>query len=291
MDLDGILLIDKKVGHTSYETVKKVKGKLGARKAGHSGTLDKSASGLLIVCINKGTMVQNVLLDQYKRYRAKLFFGIETDTLDRYGQVVKTGAVNRFSQDTIQRVLGSFTGKIDQVPPVFSALHQNGKRMYKMALRGEDIMLTPRQVEIKEISLVKKENSRIIIDVLSSKGTYIRSLARDIAAALGTCGYLEELRRTAIGPFSVDDAYTLDEITPGISPIPLNEALSTLPEVEVEDDAVPLILNGVSVKQIFRSSSLLRQKGYIRILHRGRLIGIIQGGEKPGYFRVFRGGS
>jgi len=288
MDVDGILLVDKEVGRTSFETVEKVKKSLGVKKAGHAGTLDKFASGLLIVCINRGTSVQNLLMSQYKRYRAQIFLGIETDTLDRYGRIVKTGPVCYVSHEQVDRALTGFRGVINQIPPAFSAIRYRGKRLYRRALDGESVEIKPRTVEISRIRCVDIEHNIIVIDVICSKGTYVRSLARDVAGALGTCGFLQELRRFSIGRFSVSDAYRLEDIDGSVSVIPLHKALDIYPAFEVTDEQLPLIYNGVPIENLIPDNHPIRRlNGYVRLMHAERLVALLETGKIIRYYRVF----
>ncbi len=288
MDLDGIVLIDKDEGITSFNTVQKVKRIFGVKKAGHSGTLDKAASGLLIVCINRATSAQNLFMSAFKRYRAKVVFGEETDTLDRYGTIIKTSEVHEYSDEEINYVLKMFLGKTLQEPPRFSAIHKDGKRLYKRALEGEKFEVDPREIEIKELKILDRNGKSLTFEVLSSKGTYIRSLGRDIARELGSCGHLTKLRRLESGPFSVEDAVQLSVLSEESAIIPLNEALKDIPQIKVSPDLVGLIYQGVSIVKIFSPTELDRiPKGYNRVTSENRLIAIIKQEENPSYFKVF----
>lgn len=289
MDLDGIIIIDKDEGLTSFEVVRKVKSRLKAKKAGHAGTLDKAASGILIMCINRATVVQSILMNHFKRYRATILLGIETDTLDRYGKVVKTAKVNRYSNDKINRVLKGFTGKIKQRPPAFSAIHQNGERLYKRALKGEKLDPKPRDIEIRELVLLENKENKITIEVFASKGTYIRSLARDIAFSLGTCGHLAQLRRLEVGPFSVQGAVKMDEVSDYTCLIPLNEALNYIPLIEVTGEEALMVQNGVPPEKIFLEKKLLSlEERYFRLVFHAKLIAIIEKGHTLRYYKVFK---
>ena len=232
MALDGILPINKEVGRTSFETVQLVRKRIGARKAGHTGTLDKAASGLLLICLNRATSIQGLLMDHFKRYRGTISFGVETDTLDRDGLVVRSGSAGVFSTVRIKKALDQFKGKILQVPPVYSALHKDGERMHRLARSGKAVSVEPREVEIRDLKLLKNNGSSICIDVTVSRGTYIRSLARDIANSLGTCGYLSDLHRLCIGSFSVEQALYADEVDES-TPLKLERNLHTLYETEL----------------------------------------------------------
>lgn len=290
MDLDGIILVDKDEGFTSFDVVAIVKRRLSVHKAGHTGTLDKGASGLLIVCVNRATSIQSLLMTHYKRYRATIAFGIETDTLDRNGRIVKTERVERFTDHTLHSVLRGFRGKTEQIPPAFSAIHLNGKRMYQRAVNGEEFCIQPRDIDIKELRLMKNEGKSITIDAVVSKGTYIRSLARDIAYKLGTCGHVSSLRRLAVGPFSIEDALKTEEIGEDTDILSLNQALVYLPRIAVNDKVVKKIGNGVPPQKIFSDHEhLFKKGGYFRVVFGRELIAILEKNKKLQYFKVFKG--
>jgi tRNA pseudouridine55 synthase len=311
--VDGVLPIDKEEGMTSFEVVRKARGKLGVKKAGHAGTLDKAASGLLLVCINRATAVQNILMGSSKRYRAVVLLGTETDTLDRYGRVTKTETVPVLTEAKIERALDGFRGRILQTPPLFSAIHHEGERLYKKALKGERPHVSPREVVIHELALSGFTNDTIEIEVYASKGTYIRSLGRDIAGSLGTCGSIVTLRRLQIGPFSVADAVSLSGIDGPEAVIPLDKALGYLPVIEVEKREASMVLNGIppdhALKRYQVAFGPLPESGpraacgryrFSRVMSEGRLIAIVTQsdptsaahGSKPGtalrYFKVFK---
>ncbi|UCB45489.1 MAG: tRNA pseudouridine(55) synthase TruB [Spirochaetota bacterium] len=289
MAIDGIILIDKDEGMTSFEVVRKIKGRFDVQKAGHAGTLDKAASGLLIVCINRATAVQNIFMSNFKIYQAVLSLGKETDTLDSHGRIVREERVEEYSDTRIIDILQRYTGKIYQTPPAFSAIHYKGERLYKKALRGEVSDIAPREVEVKTLKLLKNKRGEITFEACTSKGTYIRSLARDIANALGTCGHLSTLRRLEIGPFSVKEAVKLGEVFNWSRVISLGTALGYLPHVMVSQEEADLILNGTPPGKIFsEKGNLFTDNSYIRVLFEKRLIAIVEIGNPLKYFKVFR---
>ena len=288
MDLDGIVLIDKDEGITSFSTVQKVKRILGVKKAGHSGTLDKAASGLLIVCLNRATSAQDLFMSAFKRYKATVAFGEETDTLDRYATIIKTSKVREYSDEEINGVIKMFLGKTLQKPPRFSAIHKNGKRLYKRALDGEQFDVDPREIEIKELKILDRQEKSRTLEVLSSKGTYIRALGRDIARELGSCGYLTKLRRLESGNFSVKDAVRLSALSKESTIISLNNALNNIPQIEVSRDQAGQIYQGIAISKIFSPAELDQiRKGYNRVISENLLIAIIKQEENPTYFKVF----
>lgn len=302
------MLIDKEAGRTSFETVQRVRKALRAAKAGHAGTLDKAASGLLIVCIDGATAVQQILMGGLKRYRAVVRLGVETDTLDRYGKVVNTLPAGVHSDGEIETVFSRYIGKTLQVPPRFSSIHVKGKRSYLRTLQGEDFTLEPREIEVSELKLLGKGEDFLDIEVLVSKGTYVRSLARDIARDLGTCGSLMELRRLSIGPFSVDGALKAEDLAPAIeeqgvrepqvmepqvqrpkvSIIPLSEALEHLPKISVDQENARRIAHGIPLEKVLPDDALdALGEGYTRILFGDDLIALVHGKKRPTYFKVF----
>lgn len=209
---DGILLLDKPVGMTSNAALGRVKRILGISKAGHTGTLDPMASGLLVVCFGEATKVSGFLLDADKSYRAECRLGAVTDTDDAEGEVIERAHVPALTAAAIEPVLAGFRGDIEQVPPMYSALKHRGKRLYELARAGETIARPPRRVHIHHLALEGLEGERLTLAVRCSKGTYIRSLARDIGRALGCGAYLSALRRVHSDPFDIADAIGLDEL-------------------------------------------------------------------------------
>lgn len=218
----GYALVRKQPGRTSFQTVSEIRRTVGSAfqggcdprriKAGHAGTLDRFAEGLLILLFGQYTRLSDLFMASEKRYEALVRFGEETDTLDPEGTVVATGPIPTL--DGLESALPRFTGEISQVPPVYSALHVGGERAYEKALRGEEVEMKPRCVTIFGLSLLSWDPPDARILVRCSKGTYIRSLARDLGSALGTRARLQELVRTASGPFSLDDAAIPASITP-----------------------------------------------------------------------------
>jgi len=285
VDLNGIVLLDKDPGITSFKAVKKVKGILGVKKAGHAGTLDKFASGLLIVCLGYATSFQNIFMEGEKIYRATIRFGKQTDTLDPYGRVVRESPVKKITKDSVEEVLNSFTGEIEQRPPAFSAIHVGGKRLYKKAIRGEDVEVPTRRVYVHWLRLIEIRNDSIVLEAKVSKGTYIRSLARDIAERLDTVGYCESLRRMSIGVFDVEKSVKIDAITPECV-IQKEEALSFLPAIEVDENTAKAVSNGMPVGKLISDRSPNINNNYIRILCKNRIIAILEKNRGFKYFKV-----
>lgn len=211
--MNGILNIDKPAGITSFDVVRKIRYLTGVKKVGHSGTLDPFATGVLLVFIGReATKNISKFADMEKEYYAKIKLGEKTDTADLTGKVIKEVLIPELSISQIESVFQNFIGKIQQIPPMYSAVKKNGIRLYKLARKGEIIEREPRIVEIKELKLQKYEEPFLEFSALVSKGTYIRTLAEDIAEKLGTVGHLVELRRIRIGDFHIKDALKLDEL-------------------------------------------------------------------------------
>lgn len=210
-DVSGIVLLAKQAGKTSFSSLSSVKRALGTTKVGHTGTLDSFAEGLLVVLVGHLTHLVPHITNFSKTYEALIEFGTETDTLDPTGQVVKTGKIP--TKEEVASVLGEFWGETEQVPPAFSALHVDGKRASDLAREGKSVELRARKITISSIRLLDFSDKWARIEVSCSKGTYIRSLARDIAAKCGTVAHLKELRRTRVGPFELKDAVAEESLS------------------------------------------------------------------------------
>ncbi|HEX3108815.1 MAG TPA: tRNA pseudouridine(55) synthase TruB [Thermoanaerobaculia bacterium] len=209
---DGILLVDKKTGITSHDVVEKVRRRIGVKKAGHTGTLDPLATGLLILCIGKATRLQAYLMGMEKTYEGTIQFGWATDSYDAVGE--PAGEVKETDVEHIdfEPLLAGFRGAIEQIPPAFSAKKIDGVRAYEMARKGQEVKLTPKQVTIYEFEIIAVRGSTAQFRVRSSAGTYVRSLAHDLGTAAGVPAHLKSLRRTAIGNFRVDDAIAFEAL-------------------------------------------------------------------------------
>ncbi len=246
----SLFVVDKPSGPSSFTVVKRVRALLGRRgeKVGHGGTLDPFASGVLPMCIGEGTKVLAFLLDADKSYEAVVRFGVETDTLDVTGKVLAERPVGDLSASLVEAALVGLRGPIEQVPPMYSALKRAGRPLYAYARAGETVDRAARKVTIHELELVAfKAPDRACLRIRCSKGTYIRSLAADLGTRLGVGAHLAELRRTASGPFRIEQAVTLEDLAARVAdgrPLPslsLLEALAHLPRVKV-DEAQALVL-------------------------------------------------
>lgn len=249
---EGILRVDKPVGPTSHDMVGRVRRVLKTRRVGHTGTLDPFASGLLLICVGTATRLSQVLTGMAKTYEAEAFLGIRTDTDDREGVVVSQRAgAGDLQVEEVEAALSRFRGRILQTPPPYSAKKVGGEAAYLKARRGESVELAPVEVEIEELELLEWRPPHLRLRMRCSSGTYIRALARDLGEALGVGAHLTTLRRTAIGPHSVEGAVSGDMLDdPGALAaawLPVRTALSHLPCVDVEEAAVTALCRGQGV--------------------------------------------
>jgi tRNA pseudouridine55 synthase len=242
--MHGVLVIDKPAGMSSAAAVERVRRELGIDRAGHGGTLDPIATGVLPICVGSGTKLAQFLLADDKAYEAEGLLGIETDTLDRTGRVVGARPV-AVTRDALDRVLAAHLGEQAQIPPMYSAIKQGGVRLYHRARAGEEVERAPRQIRIDRLELLAFDPPRFRIAIACSKGTYVRSLVADIGAALATGAHLAELRRTRSGAFTIDQAITLDRLAEAALVPP---ALATgLPSVTVPRALIAQVQGGVQL--------------------------------------------
>ncbi len=253
---DGILIIDKPSGLTSHDVVNRVRRATKLRQVGHAGTLDPMATGVLVVCLGQATRVSEYLLGHDKAYRATIRLGIETNTYDADGAVVATYEAN-VDRAEVERSLTHFVGEIHQVPPMYSAIKREGQKLYELARQGIEIEREARSVVVRSIELCSYQAPDATIDVRCSAGTYIRSIAHDLGALLGTGGHLIELRRTAAGPFTVDRAITLGAFEAAAREDrwqahlrPIDEALSDWPLVVLAEPDRVRALNGAPIRTL-----------------------------------------
>jgi tRNA pseudouridine55 synthase len=274
--LDGVLLLDKARGVSSNAALQDVKRLFNARKAGHTGTLDPLATGLLPLCFGEATKFSHALFEADKRYVATLALGVRTDTGDAEGRVVLERPVGVTAQQ-VQAVLADFTGWIEQVPPMHSALKRDGRPLYELARRGLEVERAPRRVHIHAIELTRFDAAHPEIEVHCSKGTYIRTLAQDIGEALGCGAHLASLRRTAVGMFDVRDALTLDQVellgsqARDTCLLPVDALLKSLARTDLEPDLAARFLHGQAVPRADARPGL-----NCRVYCDGRLLGIGQ---------------
>ena len=248
--MDGILVVNKPKGITSFDVIRKVSKILGIKKIGHTGTLDPIATGVLVLTIGSYTKVSDLLLSSDKEYIETAKLNILTDTLDTEGKVIKTD--NKYvDREKLEKIVSSYEKTYQQEVPIYSAVKVNGKKLYEYARKGEEVLLPKKEVTIKEIKLLEYNDDTFKYKCTVSKGTYIRSLIRDMGESLGTCAVMSELVRTRQGKFNINEAYSLEDIEKG------NYKLLTLDEVldvemvDVSEELFHKIKNGAKLENTF----------------------------------------
>ena len=249
--LDGIFNVYKEKGYTSHDVVARLRGIAGQKKVGHTGTLDPDAEGVLPVCLGKATKVCDVLTDKSKTYQAVLLLGRRTDTQDISGACLEERDTSGLAKETVRRAVESFLGDYMQTPPMYSALKVDGKKLYELAREGKTVERKARKVQIHRIEIRKMDLPRVWIEVECSKGTYIRSVCDDIGELLGVGGCMEELLRTRVGHFRIEDSVRLSELeryreegTLEEHLIPVDSVFADCPRLDVPERLEPLLYNG-----------------------------------------------
>ena len=254
--MNGIIIIDKPCGKTSHDMVSFIRRITGIKKVGHTGTLDPEATGVLPVCIGNATKACELLTCEDKAYRAELALGMTTDTLDAEGEILTEQPV-LCDEETIKNTIMSFIGEIEQIPPMFSAIKKDGKKLYELARKGISVEREKRKITIHDIKIneIDMEKETVTFEVHCSKGTYIRTLCDDIGMKLGCGGYMNKLTRIKSGSFSLDDAYNIEELIKASKDgdfekklIPVDEVFKNYPEVFVNERQKNFIINGVRVR-------------------------------------------
>lgn len=252
-DLHGIILLDKRLGVSSNQALQEVRRLLNANKAGHTGSLDPLATGVLPLCFGEATKVSALMLDDDKRYSVTLRLGVMTDTGDSEGKVVAQMPLPEFDEPRLLQCLQAFIGEIDQVPPMYSALKHQGKKLYELAREGITIERQPRRISIYQLNVLSFDQEFISLDVSCSKGTYIRSLVEDIGQALGSCATVTALRRTAAGMFDLAQTHTwqelqaMDDSQHLAALIPLDTPLLNMPAISLSDEQALRIQQGQQI--------------------------------------------
>ncbi|OQW49545.1 tRNA pseudouridine(55) synthase TruB [Candidatus Raskinella chloraquaticus] len=300
-DIDGWIILDKPTGTTSTQAVGAVRWALSARKAGHAGTLDPLATGVLPIALGEATKTVAYVMDGQKRYRFTVTWGQETDTDDSEGKVVRESAL-RPTREAIMALLPRYTGTIEQVPPQFSAIKIQGERAYDLAREGESVTLVARQVNVYELTLADMpDDDHAVFECECGKGTYVRSLARDIGRDLGCLGHVSTLRRTQVGDFRADEAVSLEailalrehpEAAAQLRTIlhPIAGALADLPHIAIDRHAAERLRRGQAALLRGRDAPIIEGEAYATC--HGELIAI--GTVEAGMFqpsRVFRSGG
>ena len=267
---NSIILIDKPVGVTSFDIIRKIKKATGIKRVGHSGVLDKNASGLLVCATNRATKLLSLFEDGYKIYEAEILFGIKTDTYDITGNIVAQKKDFIIDKAKLNDVLLKFIGEIIQTPPIYSNIKVNGKRLYKYALEHKDIQRPQRKVTINKIELLEITKNSVFLKVECSKGTYIRTLADDIGESLGVYGCVNSLKRIYSYPFDLKDACKVENIKCK----DVNSALEFLPSIRLEEELAVKVSNGVDFCTLFNCKNI--KKGLYRVFAGNKLISVIE---------------
>jgi tRNA pseudouridine55 synthase len=268
-DIDGIMLLDKPEGLTSNAALQRLRRAFGARKAGHTGSLDPLASGLLPVCLGQATKVCGLLLNARKLYRVAICLGERTATGDREGAVIEKLPVPSLDEQAIRRIAAGFLGDSEQVPPMYSALKHQGQRLYQLARKGIVVERPARRITVHRMELTGVEGHQLHLEIECSKGTYIRSLAEDFAQACGTVGHVGSLRRLSLGPFERPEMHVLAELEQVIGRptaldtllLPVDAALADMPLVRLGHAEQACVLQGQAVFASGPGSAQVRMYG------------------------------
>ena len=249
--IHGIINVYKEKGFTSHDVVAKLRGIVGQKKIGHTGTLDPDATGVLPVCLGKATKLCDLLTDKNKTYEAVLLLGKTTDTQDITGEVLEEKSTEALTEEKVREAIEGFIGDYEQIPPMYSALKVNGKKLYELAREGKVIERKARPVKILDIQILEIDLPKVRMEVSCSKGTYIRTLCHDIGEKLGCGGCMESLIRTRVSTFRIEDAKTLDEIETLKQEgklaellVPIDAKFPSYPKITVKDDWKAFAKNG-----------------------------------------------
>ncbi|MBA2410762.1 MAG: tRNA pseudouridine(55) synthase TruB [Gammaproteobacteria bacterium] len=255
--VNGLLLLDKPAGITSNRALQSVKRLFDARKAGHTGSLDPLATGLLIICLGEATKISAYLLDADKRYRTTCRLGIKTSTADADGEIIQRRPVAEYSHAQIERVLQRFRGRIEQIPPMYSALKRAGKRLYTLARDGIDVPREPRSLMVHTLDLAGRDDDALTLDIHCSKGTYVRTLVEDIGEALGCGAHVTVLRRVGVAPYDAPEMIDMQSLEAlaarGMAVVdarllPIDTALAAWPALNVDEVSAHYLKTGQPVR-------------------------------------------
>ncbi|MFT4694105.1 MAG: tRNA pseudouridine55 synthase [Francisella sp.] len=278
LNLNGVIVVNKSKDISSNRILQQLKHLYNAQKAGHTGTLDPMATGVLPICFGRATKIAQYLLDADKEYIATIKLGVETDSGDAEGNVIKENSesIPKLDSDLLERVFDGFRGEISQVPPMYSALKYKGQPLYKLAREGIQIEIKPRNITIYNLELLEYTDDTLTIKVRSSKGTYIRSLAMDIGNKLNCGGHLIALQRTKSGPFSLEESYTLEEL----KDLSFDDKLATISHIEsVFEDKTSYTLAEEEKEDLYKRGKFpLKEElnGTIKIYDEGKFVAIAE---------------
>lgn len=249
--MDGVIIINKPKGYTSHDVVNIVRKQLNMKKVGHTGTLDPNATGVLPILVGQATKISKYLIEHKKTYIAIIELGEKRDTGDSEGNIIESDSnIKEFDISIIKQVLQSFLGNQKQIPPMYSAIKVNGKKLYEYARSGQEVKVEPREIEIYRIELIEYKNNRIEFEVECSKGTYIRTLCENIAEKLGTIGYMKELQRTSVDKFKIEESINLEELSEDEAQkkiLIIENIFKEKEKIYLNDKGVELFLNGVQL--------------------------------------------
>ena len=269
--MDGVIIINKPKQYTSHDIVNIVRKQLNTKKVGHTGTLDPNATGVLPILIGKATKTSKYLVEHKKTYIATIKLGEKRDTGDSEGKIIeKDLEFKNVEKDRIEKVLESFLGKQKQIPPIYSAIKVDGKKLYEYARQGQAVEIKPRDIEIYSISLKSYKKDEIIFETECSKGTYIRVLCEDIAKELGTVGYMKELQRTTVDKFKIEQSIDLENLNQEIAEknlITIENIFNDKEIIEINDRKLQLFLNGVQLTHELEDNTY-------RIYNKNKFIGL-----------------
>ena len=282
--VSGVLVIDKPIGLTSHDVVQIIRRGTGIRRAGHTGTLDPRASGVLVILLGPAVRLSEYVSASDKRYQATIRLGSTTDTYDAEGIVTSEAPANHISEEKFDEILQTYVGEIEQVPPPYSAVKVKGKKAYEMARKGEQVELEPRKIQVYSLDILEWDPPEVVIDAYCSSGTYVRSLANDLGEALGTGAYLIGLRRTKSGRFTLREAVPLRRLKEAFQEgdwyrflIPAADALGDWPAIELDADQVDLVRHG------HRIPAETESEGWSRaISQQGDLVALLEYNSESG---------
>jgi tRNA pseudouridine55 synthase len=284
--LNSVVNLFKPIGPTSFDMVWSVRKALGVKKAGHIGTLDPMAEGVLPICLNRSTRIIQFLSPLQKTYRATLELGSSTDTQDATGQKISFGDSSLVTDSKVKQALQAFVGQQDQIPPMYSAKKKNGIPLYKLARNGINIPREPVKITVYSIDFIKKEGAQVFFEVRCSAGTYIRTLSHDIGEKLGCCAHMVSLTRTQVGLFDLERTLTLEELKAANEDgslceklFPLEEALNFLPAIRVKEEYSESISHGVALSKCSLDDlpDQLKMGHYFRVLgNNNKILAVVE---------------
>lgn len=280
--VSGVLVVDKPIGLTSHDVVQIIRRGTGIRRAGHTGTLDPRASGVLVILLGPAVRLSEYVSASDKRYQATIRLGSSTDTFDAEGRITNSSPIEDVTEEKFSEILQTFVGEMEQVPPPYSAVKVKGRKAYEMAREGEEVELEPRTINVYSLDILEWDPPEAVVDVYCSSGTYVRSLANDLGKALGTGAHLVGLRRTKSGRFTLRDATPMRRLQEAFDAgnwykflIPAAEALADWPMIELDADQVELVRHG------HRVPALPEQKGWARgVSTQGDLVALMEVDEE-----------